>query len=319
MRKEGYFVVDGEDALKGLRTIRDVKTGGAIPLGFGKSDFGITLTDTTGKPVVLEDLSQDRLKKLITAVSETRKKKYGRNNTKKYGNLNKGFTDEELNKFFKFCFHPKTYACFYLMANLGLRVGEVVNLKLSDLDFYKKTIRIETEKAKTIDYLHLHEQVRILLTRWVRKFQKEIEEHDGFLFFSEIEGRQHISKNWLPKIFREVAKIAKLDDIYGIADDLNNYKREGKPDRKLYRLTTHSLRHYFITKVYANCKDPLKTQKLARHCEFKSTETYIHLNQDDLDKTIQKVFGNDASSINTDEMKEFMTFFKLWKGANNGS
>ena len=82
-----------------------------------------------GKPLPtnLEDLSQDRLKKLITAVSETRKKKYGRNNTKKYGNLNKGFTDEELNKFFKFCSHPKAYACFYLMANLGLRVGEVVN------------------------------------------------------------------------------------------------------------------------------------------------------------------------------------------------
>ncbi|MFH1237913.1 MAG: hypothetical protein ABIH79_02115 [archaeon] len=69
--------------------------------------LGIRLTDTSGNPIELQSLSQDKLKKLITAVSETRKRKYQRRKGTKYRNLNKGFTDEELNKFFKFCSHPK--------------------------------------------------------------------------------------------------------------------------------------------------------------------------------------------------------------------
>lgn len=59
--------------------------------------------------MALEDLSQDRLKKLISAVSETRKRKYSRRKERKYGNLNKGFTDEELKKFFSFCDNPKAF------------------------------------------------------------------------------------------------------------------------------------------------------------------------------------------------------------------
>jgi len=53
------------------------------------------LLDTEGREITLEDLSQDKLKKLLTAVSETRKKKYQRRKGTKYGNLNKGFTVEE--------------------------------------------------------------------------------------------------------------------------------------------------------------------------------------------------------------------------------
>ena len=276
------------------------------------------MIDTTGKPVELQDLSQDRLKLLLTSVSETRKRKYKRRNEKKYGSLNKGFTEEELNKLFKFCYNPKAYLCFFLMANLGLRVGEVVRIKLSDISFSKNKIRIETEKSNTIDFLHLHDKVRIPLRSWVRKFQKEIEENEEFIFFSRLPNRKHISKHWLPREFRKVCKIAKLDDVYGIADDINNPTRKNRPERKLYRLTTHSLRHYFITKVYSSCKDPLKTQKLARHGEFKSTQTYIHLNQDDLDKTITNVFGSSINSVGAEDMKEFMTFFKLWKGMKNG-
>jgi integrase len=101
----------------------------------GNSEYGIRLLDSKGNFISLEDLSQDRLKKLVTAVSETRKNKYERRRGKKYGGLNKGFTDEELERFFKFCSNPKAFLAFFLMANLGLRVGEVVKIKLSDLDF----------------------------------------------------------------------------------------------------------------------------------------------------------------------------------------
>lgn len=47
----------------------------AIKFGIGKSEFGVRLVDTTGKPLELQSLSQDRLKLLLTAISNTRKEK----------------------------------------------------------------------------------------------------------------------------------------------------------------------------------------------------------------------------------------------------
>ena len=44
---------------------------------------------------------------------------------------------------------------FSIMANLGLRVGEVVRIKIDDLDFVKNKIKIFTEKAHTVDFMHL--------------------------------------------------------------------------------------------------------------------------------------------------------------------
>jgi integrase len=113
--------------------------------------------------------------------------------------------------------------------------------------------------------------------------------------------------------------ISLIDSIiYGEIDYItktsNNYIGNGKyKERRLFRLTTHSLRHYYIDKVYKSCKDPLKTQKLARHQDFKSTQVYIHLKQEDIDKTLKDVFENENISIKEDEMNEFITFFNMWK------
>ncbi len=203
------------------------------------------------------------------------------------------------------------------MAYLGLRVGEVVGIRRSDISFKKNSIRIETEKAKTIDYLSMPEQVRKLLRSLVRKLPEGIAPEDNYLFPSEMPNRKHISKHWLPRVFRATCELAGLNETYGFAEDINNLAMKGS-ERKLYRLTTHSLRHYFITKIYNSCKDPIKTQKLARHCEFKSTQTYIHQNQDELDETIQKVFGNKVNSQGKDDVKEMLAFFKIYKEMKNG-
>jgi len=73
----------------------------------------------------LYKLSQDKLKDIIKTVSNVQKTKYKRRSYKKYGSLNKGFTEAELKKFFMVCKNEKAKLAFYLMAYLGLRVGEV--------------------------------------------------------------------------------------------------------------------------------------------------------------------------------------------------
>jgi len=236
----------------------------------------------------LQDLSRNKLENLMKCISKVKERKYRKKSETKYGNLNKGFTEGELRHFFNCCKNSKAHLAFQLMAGLGLRVGEVVNLRIDDINFHKNTIRIETEKAKTIDFMHLHVRVRKLLHSWVQKFQNRILANNGYILFSDNklkanQSQLHISPHWLRNEFRSICFLAGLNENYGISDET----RKGKRQRKLYRLTTHSLRHYFITKVYKNCKNPLHTQKLARHQDFKSTQNYIHINQEEVDKVLK--------------------------------
>ena len=295
--------------------------GGAINLGSRKLEV-VSRKENQYLPTTeeLSSLSQDKLKNIIKTVSDVRKKKYKRRSYKKYGSLNKGFTEEELKKFFSLCKNEKAKLGFQLMAYLGLRVGEVVRINVSDIYFNKNKIRIETEKANTIDYLHLHNKVRILLKNWVRKLPKQIEANNGFLLFSDLQNRNHISKDWLRKEFRQVSKFDDdLNQVYGIAEDINNPLQVKRGERKLYRLTTHSLRHYYITKVYQQCKDPLKTQKLARHLDFKSTRNYIHLNQEEVDQVLNDVFESEKMSVDKSDVQELISLIKLWKETKTSS
>jgi integrase len=259
------------------------------------------------KPV--SELTKHQLISLMTEVSQTRKKKYKRNKDVKYGNINKGFTESELKRFFNACKNKKASLAFRLMAYLGLRVGEVVRIKLDDIDFMHRKLRIDTEKARTGDLMYMHNKVHFLLKEWVRIHQNSILKCNGYLFFSDKRKEQHISKDWLRKKFRETAKTADLVQWYCLADD--NKKR------KLYRLSTHSLRHYFITKVYKQSKNPLHAQRLARHRAFKSTERYIRTEQEDIDTTIKAAFGEEGMQSN--ETEEFMKFYRMWKNMQNTS
>ena len=116
-------------------------------------------TLTKNNYVSFDDLSQDKIKELIKRLSLIRKRKYTRCKERRYGNLNKGFTEGELQQFFKCCKNIRAYISFKIMALLGLRISECVNIKILDLDFQKNKIRINTEKAGTIDYLYLHNEV----------------------------------------------------------------------------------------------------------------------------------------------------------------
>jgi hypothetical protein len=69
------------------------------------------------------------------------------------------------------------------------------------------------------------------------------------VFFSEAKygnqdrKEQYLEPNYVRRVFREYAEEAGLDETY----DMSEENRERTP-RCLHRLTTHSLRHYAITK-----------------------------------------------------------------------
>ena len=99
-------------------------------------------------------------------------------------NINRNFSDEELDKFFSVVSNKKHLLCYKLQAYLGLRISEAVKVNLNDIDFNRRKIRVYSEKTKEMDFLHLHDKVFESVQKWVRIHAKEIEEHQGFLIFS---------------------------------------------------------------------------------------------------------------------------------------
>ncbi|HJO14520.1 MAG TPA: hypothetical protein QGG70_00550 [Candidatus Pacearchaeota archaeon] len=53
-------------------------------------------------------------------LSKIKEKRFRKKSGKKYGNLNKGFTEAELRHFFNCCKNSKAHLAFQLMAGLGL-------------------------------------------------------------------------------------------------------------------------------------------------------------------------------------------------------
>jgi integrase len=100
-----------------------------------------------------------------------------------------------------------------------------------------------------------------------------------------------MNPNWLRRKFRDTCELAGLNEWYAQAeDDPNPISHCYHNRRKLYRLSTHSLRHYFITKVYKSSNNMKHTQKLARHIDIKSTQTYIYTSAEELEDTMKEVF-----------------------------
>ncbi|GEM_PF-1380504 len=222
--------------------------------------------------------AKDRLVEAITIFSEARKSRFLRRRTPKYGTMNKGFTDEELQRFFSVMNEPRFQLLFSFQAVLGLRIGEAVKVHIKDINLKTRELRIETEKAKTLNFLIIPEQLFDATINYIRNFESQIVKAKGYLFFVE---DHHMSASCARQAFEKYIQKAKLYEIYG-------YSNDAKP-RTLTRLTTHSLRHYAITNhARKNNGNVVLTNKFARHLRLQTTMTYIYTSKDELYRSIER-------------------------------
>jgi integrase len=261
----------------------------------------------------LNSLAKHELIELIGLLSKERKRRYKRRKDRKYGNICKGFNQDELELFFRTCRDAKAKLAFRMQAYLGLRIGEVVRVKMEDIDFPRRRLSVQTEKAKTGDVLYLHDEVLPHIQAWIEQHIQEITACGGYLFFPvhKTNKHPHASPHWLRGVFRETAILCGLNEFYGKSDE-TQYDRS---ERRLHRLTTHSLRHFYVTKVYRATKDIVVAQKLARHTDLKSTQVYVHASQNDLEEGLSKTFerGLLEKQKEQEELKKLLEIWRLMK------
>jgi len=247
-------------------------------------------------------LSKSSLVKAVGILSEARKSRFLRRKTPKYGSMNKGFTEEELEAFFSVIDEPKARLLFSFQAVLGLRIGEAIRVNVNDINLRSRELRIFTEKSKKTDYLLIPEKLFDSVLRYIGTFEKDIARAEGYLFFSFGQGRRtentepHITTETARKMFVQYTRKAKLDMAYGYS--------VGEKPKTLYRLSTHSLRHHAITNFCRkNGGNVVLASKFARHTDLQTTMVYVHTAKNELYESIERA-NNDELLEKVRKMQE---------------
>ena len=167
-------------------------------------------------------------------------------------------SQEEVVRILNVVRNVKHKAILMLIYAGGLRVGESVKLKLSDIDSKRMMIHIQGGKGRKDRYTLLSEAALAQL----REYYKEFRPRD--FLFEGAQGRKHLSERSAEKIFEQAAEKAGIK----------------KP------VSIHTLRHSFATHLLEAGVDIKYIQELLGHSRTRTTEIYTHVSQKALGKIV---------------------------------
>ena len=138
-----------------------------------------------------------------------------------------------------------------LIYSAGLRSQEVINLKLSDIDFERKTIHIRQSKYKK-------DRIVPLSNLMAKGLKKHISvEHPHIWLFNGKEPHKKYSKEGLSWIMRAALKKTSISK----------------------KVNLHSLRHSYATHLLEQAVDIITIKNLLGHVNIATTMIYLHVAQ----------------------------------------
>ena len=156
--------------------------------------------------------------------------------------------ENEISDLFKNTANLKHKAILMLAYSAGLRLSELINIKIKDIDSKRMQIRIEQAKGKKDRYTILSPVLLTLLRKYVTEYKPKI------WLFEGAEGGKY-AKRSVQHIMRD--SIIKA----GIKK----------------KISVHTLRHSFATHLLESGTDLRYIQSLLGHESSKTTEIYTHI------------------------------------------
>lgn len=163
-------------------------------------------------------------------------------------------SEEEANKLINSINNKKSKLMVTLMYAIGLRVSELVNLKISDLDFNEKVGYIRQAKGKKDRIFN----VPIYLLGDLKK-QAAKQKGKEYLFTGP---KGKLTTRNIQKIVKKAANNAEIKK----------------------NVHCHTLRHSFATHLFEDGIDIRKIQELLGHSRLDTTEIYTHISTKELKK-----------------------------------
>ena len=149
----------------------------------------------------------------------------------------------------------KHRAMLTLVYALGLRSGELIRLKITDIDGERKLVHLKGAKGNKDRVLPLSDKLRSLLREYYLKFQPQ-----EYLF----NGQKHAT--YSPQSLRKV---------FGAACQKADIRK---------KVTLHSLRHAYATHLLEAGTDVRVIQQLLGHTSIRTTMIYTHVTNRNLMK-----------------------------------
>ena len=170
---------------------------------------------------------------------------------KKKKTVYKVLTKEELSTFFDVCDNFKFKTIFMLVYGSGLRIGEVTNLRIEDIDSKNMRIFVRAGKGNKERYTILPKQSLEMLREYWRKYRQH--KRRGRIFLSET--GKAITVGVIREHFRKYRKKAKINE----------------------KATLHTLRHNFATDLIERGATLIQVKELMGHSNIRSTMEYVHV------------------------------------------
>jgi len=155
----------------------------------------------------------------------------------------------EVEQLFEVTTNTKHRTILMLMYSGGLRLKEVANLKIADIDSKRMLIKVEQGKGNKDRYTLLSHKMLVQLRLYYKRYLP-----NGYLF-NGAKPLSAISVRTVQHIFVKAKQSAKIKK----------------------RVSAHTLRHCFATHLIEAGTSISKVQLLMGHTDIKTTSRYLHL------------------------------------------
>ena len=141
----------------------------------------------------------------------------------------------------------------------GLRLSEIVSLKLEDMDFHSDILYVREGKGKKERRIPINGKLRKILQDYIEENRVDIGTEN---FFACRTGG--ISATRIEEVLRETIKTMGVEK----------------------QITPHILRHSFASNLLERGNDIFQVQKLLGHERIETTSIYLHTSMEELEKAV---------------------------------
>lgn len=157
----------------------------------------------------------------------------------------------------------RDYAIFLLMARLGLRVSDVVNMKFTNISWEKNCIKISQQKTGEPLVLPISKELGVAIIDYVKTARPNMDSPYVFL--------------------RHFAPYAQLNAHNNFHSEFRKYiRRAGIIYPKDKHIGSHTFRHSLATNMLKNSIDLVTISNIIGHKSMQATQSYLKLDVDHL-------------------------------------
>ena len=171
----------------------------------------------------------------------------------------------------------RNYLILELLYSMGLRVSELINIKLNSISLDNKTILI-TGKGEKDRFLPIHNSLSDLIRNYIT-----------YTRISLLAKGVNIYTDNLLINYKGTPLTAR-----GVRIILNYIIRKSG---ETYNISPHVLRHSFASTLLANGADLRSIQELLGHASLKSTQVYLSISNADLKKNFDTLHPRNKKDV----------------------